>query len=146
MLNGVLRLTWLAPLASVEICCHRDRIRRGIELHQRLGTRPPIAEEGEEIRDADIAVAVEVGWVPRVWPPGVQQDEQILSANVVVVVEIPRTGGIEVDQKRAVIPARELRFEDHESPVVTYIEGVLSAGDQRKEEFLLGGNILLNKK
>ena len=58
-----------------------------------LRTRPPDAQQEEQILHTNVAAAVEVGGaisLRRARPPDAQQDEQILHANVAAGVEIPR--------------------------------------------------------
>ncbi len=56
------------------------------------GTGTPDAQQDEQILNANVAAAVEVGGaisLRRARPPDAQQDEQILNTNVVAAVEIP---------------------------------------------------------
>ena len=58
-------------------------------------TRPPIAEQDEQVLHANVVAVVEVGGaiaLRRARPPGAQQDEQVLHADVAAVVEVPRAG------------------------------------------------------
>ena len=56
-----------------------------------LRTRPPVAQQHEQILHVNAAAKVEVGetiFLGRARSPDAQQDEQILHANVVVAVEV----------------------------------------------------------
>ena len=61
------------------------RAARSDQVLAVLQARPPVGEEGEEIGDADGAVAVEVGGQ---LPPIREEDEQIAHADGAVAVEI----------------------------------------------------------
>ena len=64
-------------------------------LASQLWTRPPGAQQEEQILNANVAAAVEVGGtitLLRTRPPGAQQEEKILHANVAAYVEIGGAG------------------------------------------------------
>ena len=57
-----------------------------------LRTRPPVAQQEEQILHANVAAVVEVREtisLLRTRPPGAQQEEQVLHTNVAAVVEVP---------------------------------------------------------
>ena len=53
----------------------------------RLRTRPPVGEQGEEVGDADDAIAVEVGRAVGTFAPRGGQYDQITAANVAVGID-----------------------------------------------------------
>ena len=55
-----------------------------------LQTRPPVGEEGEEVGDADVTVAVEVGGAAFARAPTCQEREEIGHADGPVTVKVPQ--------------------------------------------------------
>ena len=85
-----------------------------------LRTRAPRREQGEEVGDVDLTVAVDVSDMPGIRSPGCQQREQVGHIYEPVSVRVGRTGERDHDA-----PRRILTFTQRSLAAIRWDGGVL---------------------